>query len=63
MEPRPLNTKIVNVYVFVNHLPECCPIMETKELITITQMCPLNQLRAPRHDGRDGKINGPGPET
>ena len=47
MEPRPLNTKIVYVYVFVNHLQECCPIMETKARITTSQMCPLNQLCAP----------------
>ena len=34
--------------------------LATKAHITTSQMCPLNQLCAPRHDGRDGKKSGPG---
>ena len=30
-------------------------------MITTGRMCPLNQLCAPRHGGRGGKNNGPGP--
>ena len=29
--------------------------------IVTSQMCPLKQLCAPRHGGRGGKNNGPGP--
>ena len=32
----------------------------TKARITTIQMRPLKQLCTPRHDGRDGKNNGPG---
>ena len=34
--------------------------LATKARITICQMGPLNQLCAPRHGGRGGKINGSG---
>ena len=33
--------------------------LATKLRITASQMYPLNQLCAPRHDGRDGKKRGP----
>ena len=34
--------------------------LATKARITTRQMCHLNQLCAPRHDGRNGKSSGPG---
>lgn len=46
-----------NWFLSASELRKCW--LATKASITNSQMCALNQLCAPRHDGRDGKNNGP----